>query len=357
MLNGSGGLPPFLNIDPMIWLHEKQPLAMPYPLRTIIIMTSTAAVVIGVAILVIPPAPPTLPAPPEKTSRFDTAITKETHPPAAVTNNPSKASTSQISSKPATGFSFPAPPPTSKAVETTPTAPVSESENEDERLVLLRSPDATVRLQTLDLIWETADSLDDRPAYADHVAKLTQDPDPQVAELATRLTAFLQADVAPLDDSASQPDELITLDEVDPTLAGDWVEPPPIDEAEQEFSSEVSPDNIALVEPNAPPDSAEQLDQLYDDILNNPDSQARYEAIARSVEMANTRTLEVLTQAVNDAEANNRLAALEGLEQLLQQGIATTEQLTSTLQQTTTDPDERVATLATRLLQEHNEPI
>jgi hypothetical protein len=73
--------------------------------------------------------------------------------------------------------------------------------------------------------------------------------------------------------------------------------------------------------------------------------------------MANTRTLEVLTQAVNDAEANNRLAALEGLEQLLQQGIATTEQLTSTLQQTTTDPDERVATLATRLLQEHNEPI
>lgn len=355
MLNGSGGLPPFLTLTPIIWLHVEQQIAMP-PLRTIIIMTTTVAVVIGVAVLVIPPAPTTLPSSSEKTSQFNTPITPETHTSVAI-NNSSIATISQSPSTPATGFSFPAPPPTSKADKTTPTAPVSESVNEDERLVQLRSPDASVRIQTLDLIWESADRLDDRLAYADHVAKLMQDPDPQVAELATRLTAFLQADVAPNDDSASQTDELITLDEVDPTLTGDWVEPPPIEEAEQELSSEVPSDNIALVEPNAPPDSTEQLDQLYDDILNNPDSQARYEAIARSVEMANTRTLEVLTQAVNDAEANNRLAALEGLEQLLQQGIATTEQLTSTLQQTTTDPDERVATLATRLLQEHNEPI
>lgn len=324
---------------------------MPYPARTIIIMTTTAAVVMGVAALVIPP-PPT-------SSTVSTLQSNQTtlpeHPKAvAVPDHQPTTPATPLVETPASGFSFPASARPTAAKETTNLTP--KSDNEDERLALLSSPDPAIRMQTLDLIWETADTLEDRQIYAEHVAKLSSDPDPAVAELATRLTALLQTDGVPTDDALLPPEELVALDETDPTLSGDWVEPPPSDEAEQAFSSDIATDPIAAGEPDAPANNAEQMDQLYDDILNNPDSQARYEAISRSVEMANSRTLEVLIQAVSDTEVNNRIAALEGLEQLLQQGIAKTEELTNTLQQSTSDPDERVATLATRILQAQNEP-
>lgn len=322
---------------------------MPIPLRTIIIMASTAAVVVTAAVIVIPPSTPPSNG---STAAVPSAVIPEA--PEQIASAPAAPSTAvppQQTSLPPPGF--PAPPLKTPAPATRAASPAPAIE--DERLAQLRNADSTLRLQALDLIWESADSLPDRQTYAEHVAALSQDPDPEVAELATRLTAFLRDEdpatdeiISPSDEFAN--DESTNFDQMDPAATGDWEEPLPADDAAQEQAFVVPPENESAQ--SAEPETSEEAQptQLYDNALNSTDPQVRHDAITQSAGVVTVQAFEVLTQAVQDTDPNNRLAALEGLEQLLQQGVGDAEQIAPLLIQSKNDADERVAELATRML-------
>lgn len=317
---------------------------MPIPLRTIIIMASTAAVVAATAVIVIPPSTPPSPSP---AATAPSAVIPEVPEQTALAPSaPSVVVPPPQTSLPASGF-----PAQQLKVPTQSKHPAAPAPAiEDERLVQLRNADSTLRLQALDLIWESADSLPDRQAYAEQVASLSQDPDPEVAELATRLTAFLRDEDPATDETVATIDESTDFEQMDPATTGDWEEPLPADDAAQEQAFVVPPDEDSAQSLEPETGEETQPTELYNNALNSSDPQVRHDAITQSAGVVTVQAFEVLTQAVQDTDANNRLAALEGLEQLLQQGVGDSEQIAPLLIQSKDDADERVAELAARML-------
>ena len=72
----------------------------------------------------------------------------------------------------------------------------------------------------------------------------------------------------------------------------------------------------------------------------------RMQAIEAALTQRDERSLAMLSQATQDASAENRLAAVEGLRQMLEEGFGDASQISGMLHQSSRDPDPKVAEAA-----------
>lgn len=96
----------------------------------------------------------------------------------------------------------------------------------------------------------------------------------------------------------------------------------------------------------------EELFKNWELALNDSDSEVRRLATENVIALRNDAAFEILSEAFQDREARNRVAAIDSLGRLLSEGVADEEQILGLLLEATEDIDPDVAQAAKLLVQE-----
>ena len=166
----------------------------------------------------------------------------------------------------------------------------------------LYSPDAEQRFTALDTVWNSAETYYKVENIVRRIEELVTDAEPRIAQLAPFVLAQMRE------------------------LSGIQATP-----------GDSHQDRYAATSPVP-----------EDDTLANDGSEAslRMQVIEAAQIQRDEHSVAVLIQATQDTDPDNRLAAVEGLRQMLEEGFGDTAQISSVLQQSSHDPDPKVAEAA-----------
>lgn len=94
--------------------------------------------------------------------------------------------------------------------------------------------------------------------------------------------------------------------------------------------------------------SATMVTQVQPDYakLNDPDASARGHVIAEAMTQRDEHAANILYKALQDVDANNRLLAVDGLQQILSAGAGDSQYIMAILKNAINDPDPKVALMA-----------
>ena len=186
----------------------------------------------------------------------------------------------------------------------------------------LYSLDPEQRFTALDTIWQSAETFYKLDNIVRRIDELAADADPRIAELAPFVLAQMM-ELSGMQDTLMNPNQ-------DAYVA---TTPAPAD------------DILAHAEPDRANFNADSTDG-FARALNHQDASIRMQAIEAAQIQRDEHSVAALVQAARDTEPDNRLAAVEGLRQMLEEGFGDTAQISSVLQQSSHDPDPKVAEAA-----------
>ena len=251
--------------------------------------------------------------------------------PATATSSPVPAGNTPFDSSPQ--------PDTSPTVSSRARAAVHNTNPPDVLYAALYSRNPEERFNALDSIWESAETFYKLENIVRRIDELGADADPRIAELAPLVLAHMM-------ELHGMQDTLMNSNQ-DTYVA---TSPAPQD------------DTLAHAEPhrtNSNSDAHESAGTEREDFarLNErtPGHDAasmRMQAIEAALTQRDERSLAMLSQATQDASAENRLAAVEGLRQMLEEGFGDASQISGMLHQSSRDPDPKVAEAAQQAIRE-----
>lgn len=190
------------------------------------------------------------------------------------------------------------------------------------------------RLKALEMVLQSEERLYARDEIYRRIAELIGDDDVRVVKLAHRARSRLM--------------ELRRLHEL-PNES-------PTDEAQADSTQE----DMA----NSPPEwsgeaetERDLFDRLRERAIYDADPAVRLQGIEQAVTQADEMSTELLSEALGDSEADNRLTAVSELEQMLNTGLGNTQELLSILENAQFDSDARVSELAELIIKKHSGEI
>lgn len=186
----------------------------------------------------------------------------------------------------------------------------------------LYSLDPEQRLTALDTIWQSAETFYKLDNIVRRIDELAVDADPRIAELAPFVLAQMM-ELSGMQDTLMNPNQ-------DAYVA---TAPAPAD------------DLLAHAESGRANFSADSTDD-FARALHHQDAAIRMQAIEAAQIQRDEHSVATLILATRDSDPDNRLAAVEGLRQMLEEGFGDTAQISDVVQQSSHDPDPEVAEAA-----------
>lgn len=186
----------------------------------------------------------------------------------------------------------------------------------------LYSLDPEQRLTALDTIWQSAETFYKLDNIIRRIDELAADADPRIAELAPFVLA-----------------QMMELSGMQDTLMN------PNQDAYVATAPALADDLFAHAELGRANFSADSIDD-FARALHHQNAAIRMQAIEAAQIQRDEHSVAVLIQATRDADPDNRLAAVEGLRQMLEEGFGDAAQISDVVQQSSHDPDPKVAEAA-----------
>lgn len=191
------------------------------------------------------------------------------------------------------------------------------------------------RLKALEMVLQSEERLYARNEIYRRIAELIGDDDVRVVKLARRARSRLM--------------ELRRLHEL----------------PNESSTDEVQADSTQEETPNSPPEwsgeaetaDRDLFDRLRERAIYDADPAVRLQSIEQAVTQADEMSTELLSEALGDSEADNRLTAVSELEQMLNTGLGNTQRLLSILENAQFDSDARVSELAELIIKKHSGEI
>lgn len=217
-----------------------------------------------------------------------------------------------------------------------PRVPSSENFNSDpEALFLsLTSLFPEERLKALETVLQSEERLYARNEIYRRIVELIGDDDVRVVKLARRARSRLM--------------ELRRLHEL-PNES-------PTDEVQADSTQEETADSPPEWSGEAETER-DLFDRLRERAIYDADPAVRLQGIEQAVTQADEMSTELLSEALGDSEADNRLTAVSELEQMLNTGLGNTQGLLSLLENAQFDSDARVSELAELIIKKHSGEI
>lgn len=212
-------------------------------------------------------------------------------------------------------------------------APTAELNTPESLLVALYSIVPEQRLHALDTIGQAAEMYYTQDNILRRIDELAADTDPRIAELVPLVLAEMMTlrgaqEILMDPNQDAYPSVMASPQDVAP------------DQAEPDSTSSIAELNHGAGA------EREYFVQLSERGLQNSDAAIRLQAIEEAQTQRDERSVALLAQATQDIHPENRLAAVEGLRQILAENFGDTEQISSVLQQSSHDPDPKVAEAA-----------